>query len=138
MAVWYDVHAALLASLQSSEHLAGITILPGRDKPVPDYPAVRIVRGDGGGDQRLRARTIGAKKTLEIIIEAWEGSQDPDPMVAYARLADLEDKIDAALGEWADTLASNFYAHITRRRPANEELTRPAVGSQITLTIEYA
>lgn len=141
MATWYDFIISLKTALAADTTLTGIPIKVGRDEPVPKYPAIRIVRGEGAGEQRLRARGVGAKKTQEILIEAWEGSSDPDPLAAYALLEALENKLDTALAAWADSPTGmttiQFYAHITKRSPANDSITRPAVGSQITVMIEY-
>lgn len=141
MATWYAFLSSLAGSFERDAYLAGIPILVGRDEPFPKAKAIRIVRGDGGGEERLRARWAGAKKSLEIIIEAWEESQSVDPMAGYAKLDALETKIDGALANWADApwgLSDvSFYAKVVRRTPANETITRPIVGSQITVQIDY-
>lgn len=140
MARWLDLAKSIKSAFDADAGLDGISIQVGRDQPIPAYPAIRIRRGDGSGEQRLRARAVSAEKYQDILIEAWEGSNDPDPVVAYDKLAELEDKIDAALATWADAppdIEFNFYPHITKRTPADETLTRPAVGTLITLTIKH-
>jgi hypothetical protein len=141
MAAWYDFLKSIKSSFDASATLTGITVLVGRDQPIPQDSCIRILRGDGGGEMRLRARQVGSKKTLEIPIEVWATSHDVDPAVGYSALAVLEDKVYTALEAWADNppdiSSIQFYAHVTKGIVANEIETRPMYGTRITVSIEY-
>lgn len=140
MAKWLEFIESIQAALVANETLAGIPITVGKDIPIPNYPAIRLIRGQQGGAQRLRARHVSTQQTTEVIVETWEGSKETDPMDAYKKLKALEDKLDAALEAWADDppdIDPNFYAEISGRAPGDETLTRPAVGTKITITIKY-
>lgn len=141
MAEWLDFLQSIEKDFQQNPLLKGIRIDTGRDVPIPQYPAIRLIRGPQDGEQRLRARHVSTTQTIQVIIEAWEGSTDPNPMVAYAKLSALEEKITAALEAWADNppfpAKQNFYAWISSRVPGDEALTRPAVGSKIVVNIKY-
>lgn len=141
MATWYDFIQSIYDSLIANTDLTGVPVVVGKDEPFPKAAAIRLLRGEDTGERRLRARGVSTKKPIEIIVEVWEESQATNPLAGYAKLEALENRVDTALEAWADNPPGlsgvSFYPAIRRRVPANEELTRPMVGSRATLQIDY-
>ena len=122
--------------------LPGVTVLVGQYSQIPEYPAIRLsLRREERGDI-LRRSDISNKKTAYVYVEVWQHSGDPDGLINHKALADFEDRVLVSLRVWAQyppmpiTGTTQFSPVIVEIVPGGDQ-SRPAIGSRITIKIDY-
>lgn len=116
------------------------TVLVSADSQIPDYPAIRISLRREDRDDILRRPDIHNKKTALIYVEAWTAGGDPDGAVTLEALADFEEQVLASLAGWVVNPPGldgvQFSPKVVEIVPGSDQ-SRPAVGSRITVKIDY-
>ena len=119
---------------------ADTVVLVGVDSQIPKYPAIRLSLRREERLDRLKRSDIHEKRTATFYVEAWTAGGSPDGAVTLEALADFEDLVISSLGTWAvspaDLSGVTFAATVTEIQPGSDQ-SRPAVGSRITVKVDY-
>ena len=138
---WIDLINSLKVHFERDLFLPpDTTVLVGVDSQIPKYPALRLSLRREVRLDRLMRPDIHEKRTATIYIEAWTAGGSPDGAVTLEALAEFEKKVLTALSAWAENpprlQGVPFSAAVTEIAPGSDQ-SRPAVGSRITLTVDY-
>lgn len=143
MVMWLLILQSLKTHFHNATGLSDMAgnIKVGSNEAIPAYPAIRIRRA---GEANVRKFSVTSPqtmpKTVNVWIDCWEGSDDPDPEMAYVKLAALESKIVEALDVWAKLLPGlpfrNAVVELTHGAPDGDEW-RPACGSRLILQVTF-
>lgn len=139
--MWWKIIQHLTTHLQNDYDLQSIpalTIASGVEDGIPDYPAIRVCRG---GERGVGILTKG-RGTITILVDCWQGSDDPDPGVAYALINDLEEKMIKSFTSWFEIAPSELKIKMALENDdvdtdADGEMFRPTVGSTTKIKIKW-
>lgn len=132
MADWLDFVQSLKETME--RELDGVLISAGKAGTIPSYPAVEIRRIGETGRQYM-PKNITTKKRVVLWLDSWISNGDPDPEAGYIELAALEDKVDAAIMLWLETIGT-VKGDLQSTAGDGEEL-RPVIGARKVLVLEY-
>jgi len=139
--MWWLIIQHLTAFFNNYPDLKAVpalTIASGVEGGIPDFPAIRVCRG---GERGVGILTKG-RGTVIILVDCWEGSDDQDPGVAYAKINALEAKMIKAFTDWFEIAPSALKIKMALENDdidtdADGEMFRPTIGSTTKIKIKW-
>lgn len=138
MAAWRDLLKNLRDFARLQPEMIGVNVEGGQPPAFPRSPAILILRDD----ERNGARMVGGGRTgnVNLIVELWETSEDPDPMAGYDKLANLEDKFKDVVDRWVLTGPAGYDVsdYEIPESSGDVDQHRPDVAGRLSISIQWS